>query len=98
MQKGFSFVEILVALILLSSVSIVLFHYHWSVTQYLQQLRLRYLAVIEMENITEYRMIGERKAEASKPFTLKWLDDKTAQLSWFVPGMTREESMQRTWK
>ena len=97
-HRGFSLTDILVSLVLLSSISIVLFKQHWLVLQYLQQLRLRHLAIIEIDNIAEYWLAGEQVQEVSKPFELQWLDAQTVKLYWMTPGSSHEESIQRSWK
>ena len=94
-QYGFSLTDILVALILLSSVSLILFKQYWVVLQYMQQLRLRNLAIIELDNITESWLAGERVDDIRKPFKLAWLDSKTVELTWVNPGSSSEQSIRR---
>jgi Tfp pilus assembly protein PilV len=96
--KGFSLTDILVALILISSCSLMLFKQHWSVLKYAQQLRLRNAALIELDNFTEYWMIGDYHTYVARnPFKLQWIDSETVRLSWFIPGNKSEDSIQRTY-
>lgn len=57
-QYGFSIIEVMVSLVLMTGTSLALMKHHWLTSQWLNQLQLKAHALIELDNASERIVSG----------------------------------------
>lgn len=89
-QHGFSLTEVLVALLLVTTTSLVLLKYQWHISQWINHSFLSTQALILLDNASECFLSGQKMTNNDRRFQLKKI--QTAQqtqlnITWSSPGL-----------
>lgn len=77
MARGFSFIEILISLVILISISLALLKQQWQVSQWAHLVSIRYALLVQLDNASERLLSGAPVIQPSKPFLLQYSNKDT---------------------
>lgn len=87
--SGFSLIEVLISLLLVTTVSLALLKQHWRLSQFINQVLMRSLAVLQLDNQVECALA--RQAILAKKNNLHYQEIPTQQgkillIAWNLGG------------
>lgn len=77
-QNGFSFSEVLIALLLLCSSIVAILQQEWHLAQFMRQLQWRNAALLQLDNISEQWLAHGHWPPIEQPFQYKVIPEITA--------------------
>ena len=70
MARGFSFIETLISLVLVISISLALLKQQWQMSQWAQLAQIRYNLLVQLDNASERLLARAPEVTISKPYLL----------------------------